>query len=245
MIKIGLVGCKGKLGQEVIKHIAASTEFELCRAITSKGSQFVGECIDLLGANHKEVLIEDDLMACSDCELLIDTTCRKAFIEENYEKYKVLKKPIIIATTGFSKKDMEKINELALEMPIIQEANFSIELYYFIQAIKKYVKEHRALDVSIVEVHHVNKKDKPSGTALILRNEICEVNSELNVEILSIRAGAIYGEHSVRFANENGEEIIFFHKASSRKAFAAGILYVVPFMINKQNGFYQLKDIIS
>lgn len=242
MIKIGLVGCKGKLAQEIIRQIPFVENYELRRAITSKNSPYIGEKITFIDPIRYEVTIENDLLVCTDCDILIDATSPKAFLDENYEKYKMLKKPVIIATTGFRKDDMLKIMELSESIPIVQEANFSIELLHFIQALQEYVRVHRDLDVSIVEAHHIYKKDKPSGTAIHIRDEINKIDPNLKVEILCIRAGVINGEHCVRFANLNGEEISFIHKASSKKAFADGILSTIPFMLTKKNGFYKLAD---
>lgn len=244
MLRVGVVGCKGKLGKEIIERISEYDGLELRRAITSLGSKYKGEKVRIGNDPTYDVMVEDDLMLCSDCDVLIDATTQKAFIEINYEKYASLKKPLIIATTGFNEYEMRKIYDLGEKIPVIQEANYSIELMFFVRALREYMKGNRCIDVSIFEAHHKQKKDKPSGTALYIRSEIEKVAPELEVEILSIRAGAIYGEHCVRIANLCGEEISFTHKVSSRKAFCDGILSIVPILETKKNGFYRMEDIL-
>ena len=111
-------------------------------------------------------------MKCETCDVLIDATRRDVFIEQNIDNYKKLGKPLVIATTGFNKDDEEKIKDLSTEIPVCKSANFSEELLYFIESLKTYSKFTNTKNVVIVEYHHINKKDIPSGTSLLIRDEI-------------------------------------------------------------------------
>ena len=100
-------------------------------------------------------------------------------------------------------------------------------------------------DVSIVEVHHNQKKDAPSGTAIMIKDALINSNSRLsydNVHISSIRGGTILGEHKVIFANCNDEIIEYRHQLLSRKALADGAIEVGKWLYKQSNGFYNMDD---
>lgn len=245
MIKVGIIGCEGKLAKEIIEGIAEKQGYCVARAITYLGSNKVGERLYSSVEEGENPIIEDDVLEAVDCDVLVDATNRNAFIEENYYKYMELKKPLIIATTGFNNEDLRKIDDLAREMIVVKAPNYSFELYYFIEALKSYVKYKRDIDVSIIEFHHKEKLDKPSGTALSIKEALLEANNTLNIEIHSIRAGKINGEHKVVFANMSGEEICFSHKVTSRRVFADGIIKVISMIQKKEIGKYSIKDFVN
>lgn len=246
MIKVGIVGCEGKLAREIIELIAEKKDYCVASAIAHSGSDRVGE---RLYTSDEEVIgnpiIMDDVRTAIDCDVLVDATNRKAFIEENYYKYMQLNKPLIIATTGFEDEDMEKIDELAKNMVVVKAPNYSFELYYFMEALKVYVRNKRDIDVSIIELHHKQKLDKPSGTALSIKETLLQENSALHIDIHSIRAGKISGEHKVVFSNMSGEEICFSHKVTSRRVFADGIVKIISMLGEKVNGKYSLEDFVD
>jgi len=245
MINIGIIGCRGKLASDILKLVNQSADLQIIRAIASQNSPVVGKPLSSFTQYSKNpVIVENELLNCCDCDVLIDATCRDSFINENLDKYFILKKPLIIATTGFSMDDFIKINSLTDNMPVIQESNYSIELYYFIETLKNYVQHFNDIDITIIEEHHKQKRDKPSGTAIKIKDEFLKTNSNINIEILSVRAGIIHGEHRILFANDLGEEITFIHKATSRSAFADGIVKIIPCFVHKRNGLYKLKDVL-
>lgn len=99
-------------------------------------------------------------------------------------------------------------------------------------------------DISIVEYHHGRKKDAPSGTAIMIRDAVCEANPAVKKEditISSIRGGGIVGEHQVLFAYRD-EIIEFWHKVSSRETFAYGAVKVCKWLSGQGNGFYKMSD---
>ncbi|WP_310603517.1 4-hydroxy-tetrahydrodipicolinate reductase [Anaerosporobacter sp.] len=244
ILKVGIVGCNGKLAKEIINVIAEREDCQITSAIASKRSASAGKILSQ-NTETAPVIIADDILLAKECDVLIDVTNRDAFINDNYEKYMQLKKPIILATTGFNADDTKKIDALAKEMIIVKSANYSFELVYFIEALKNYAKVVRDIDVSITEVHHKEKKDAPSGTALAIRDALLEANNTLNIEMCSIRAGIVHGEHRVLFANMSGEEIAFSHKATSRRCFADGIVKIIFMLSNKENGLYTIDDFVE
>lgn len=241
-MKIGIIGCTGRLANEIIELLQKQNVHTLSSAIARKGNQSVGKTINF---NSELVEISSDIMKCETCDVLIDATRRDVFIEQNIDNYKKLGKPLVIATTGFNKDDEEKIKDLSTEIPVCKSANFSEELLYFIESLKTYSKFTNTKNVVIVEYHHINKKDIPSGTSLLIRDEIIAANTEISVSINSIRAGDIKGEHVILFANDYGEEVVFKHKATNRSVFAGGIIKAAEKLVNKKPAFYTFSKLLE
>ena len=246
MIKIAVVGCTGKLGSAIIKNALKSKDVDVCYAIARKGNQFVGKSISELIGGKSDLVIIDDIEAASDCDIYIDCTNAEAFMRSSYLKYEKMKKPLIIATTAFSKEDIEKINLLATNIPVFMTGNFSVALHNFIEAIKFYARKISLdTDIQIVEYHHNQKKDAPSGTALMIKNALLDANNTINrdkVSICSIRGGNIFGEHEVIFANCKDEVVTLKHQALSREPFADGAIEVSKWMVKQTNGLYDMDD---
>ncbi|MBE5893609.1 MAG: 4-hydroxy-tetrahydrodipicolinate reductase [Lachnospiraceae bacterium] len=249
MLKIAIVGCTGKLGSAVMKKAFASTDIEVCYAIARKGNQFVGKKVSELMGGKSELMIIDDIESADDCDVYIDCTNAETFMNSSYSKYEKMKKPLVIATTAFSREDVKKINELATNIPIFMTGNFSVALHDFIETIKYYARKISLdTDIQIVEYHHNQKKDAPSGTALMIKEALLEANSTINrdkVTICSIRGGNIFGKHEVIFANCKDEVVTFKHQVSSREPFADGALEVSKWIIARTSGLYNMDDFCS
>ena len=119
MIKIAIAGCTGKLGSAIMRNALKSKDVDICYAIARKGNQFVGKTISELIGGNSDLSITDDIEAAGDCDIYIDCTNAEAFMSSSYLKYKKMQKPLIIATTAFSMEDIEKINLLATNIPIL------------------------------------------------------------------------------------------------------------------------------
>ena len=150
-----------------------------------------------------------------------------------------LKKPAIIGTTGYSEKELQKMQAASEYMPILYSANFSMG----IAALKKMAHMAAALlegcDIDIIEVHHTQKKDLPSGTALALAASL-----QAPPKIHSIRSKGIIGRHTI-FLNTGKEELELTHRAMERDVFAIGALKTVEFICKKKSGLYSLEDFVE
>lgn len=246
MTKIAIVGCTGKLGSAIMKNALKSTDIEVRYAITRKGNQHVGKSISEFIGGNSELMIIDDIESANDCDIYIDCTNAETFINSSYSKYEKMQKPLVIATTAFSVEDIEKINLLAKSIPVFMSGNFSVALHDFIETIKFYARKISIdTDVQIVEYHHNQKKDAPSGTALMIKEALLDANNTIDrdkVIICSIRGGNIFGEHEVIFANCKDEVVTFKHQVSSRDPFADGAIEVSKWIINQTNGLYNMDD---
>ena len=244
MVRIAIVGCTGKLGSAMIKNILSREDVKLSHAIARKGNPFVGKKVsELISCNDATVVI-DEIESATDCDVFIDCTNTEAFMNNNYEKYQKMNKPVVIATTGFSDEDKEKIAILAKKIPILISGNFSVALYHFLKTIEFAAKRiDDDTDIQIVEYHHNQKKDAPSGTAIMIQNALVNANDKLTPEkinIHSVRGGNIFGEHEVIFANSKDEVITFKHQVSSREAFAKGAIDIAIWIVNQVNGVYNM-----
>lgn len=246
MVRVAVVGCTGKLGGMIIKDSLHKSDIEVCYAIARKGNKYVGHNMSELLGNNIDLQIIDDIELAQECDVFIDCTNADAFIENNYVKYEVMNKPLVIATTAFSEADMEKIKHLSAKVPVFITGNFSVALHDFIETLKFAAKRIRTdTDVQIIEYHHNEKKDAPSGTSLMIRDALIALNNcleEKDIKICSVRGGNIFGEHEVIFANCNDEVITFKHSVSSRETFAMGAISVLSWIVIQPNGLYNMDN---
>ena len=190
--------------------------------------------------------IIDDIEAAEDCDVFIDCTNAETFMNDSYFKYERMGKALVIATTAFSAEAIEKIGRLGVVLPVFMSGNFSVALHDFIAVLKVYAKRTSLdTDIQIIEYHHNQKKDAPSGTALMIKAALMEANENIykeKVKICSVRGGNIFGEHEVVFANSKDEVVTFRHQVSSREAFAEGAIEAAVWTVKQANGLYNMDD---
>lgn len=180
---------------------------------------------------------------------------------DNLEKIKEYalkyKKPVVIATTGYTKRQELSIEEMSKSVAVVFSPNFSpgiTLMQRLISEITPLLKD--SFDMEIIEKHHRNKLDAPSGTANLLLyaadpdNEYCVKHGrfgngkrEKEIGIHSLRCGSISGEHSVIFAGED-EVIEITHRAVSNRIFAAGALKAALFALEQMPGLYSMQDVL-
>ena len=167
--------------------------------------------------------------------------------------------PLVICTTGLSQELLEDIRKASEKVAVIQSANMSLGVNLLVDMVQKAAKLLTGFDIEIIEKHHSQKVDAPSGTALLLANAI---NADKHMEyvydrskerhkrgqneigIHAIRGGTIVGEHSVIFAGRD-EVIEFKHQALSKEVFAVGALKAARFIKDKPPGLYTMQNIID
>lgn len=173
------------------------------------------------------------------------------------EKNKI---PTVIATTGFDKEQLEKIEELSKKIPIFKSSNMSLEINLMASLVQKVAEILKESDIEIIETHHNKKIDSPSGTAILLADAINkvfdgekkynfdrmskrEVRDKKEIGFSSIRGGSVVGEHSVQFFGKN-ETLEITHKSYSRQVFAEGALNAARFIVKQKNGLYDMKNLV-
>lgn len=160
-----------------------------------------------------------------DCDILIDFSSHQALLENLSAN-----KPIVIGTTGHL--DFTPIHKAALHLPIFYAPNFSLGAA-LLNKLALLTSQHFPSDIDIIETHHTQKKDTPSGTALHLAKNLA------HARIHSLRSGKVIGEHTLIF-NNGDERLTLSHEVHSREAFARGALAAARFLYNKPPGLYTM-----
>ena len=256
MIKTLVSGASGKMGQAVLKQLAMEDGFDLVAALVSPRDAKIGQdCGEAIGMPRHRAKFD---IAVDKADLIIDFS-RPDFTMALLPLTIEHGKKMVIGTTGFDKGQKEAIQLAAEEIAICCSPNMSIgvNLLYAIARIAAKVSDD---DVEIIEVHHKQKVDAPSGTALRLAEEISKAKTEplafvygrhgmqkrapQEIGIHAVRAGEIVGDHTVLFAGE-GERLELTHRALDRGAFAKGALLAARFLIQKERGLYDMQDVLG
>jgi|SRR5690554_4557196 len=213
-IKYGLVGSRGRLGSEV-SNLFKEKGYNLTYKVNSDGEE------------------KTDVP-----QLLIDCSLPSAF-EKTMEIVTQYNIPLIIATTGLSDNQLNKLKDISQQIPVVQSYNFSAGIQVLLKLTEMANSVLKDWDIEISETHHRFKKDKPSGTALMIKN----ILNKNDINISSLRLGGVVGDHTVSFGGQ-GETLSISHHAISRRTFAEGIYLASEFILKKKNGFYNFNQVI-
>ena len=170
--------------------------------------------------------------------------------------------PHVIGTTGLSEEQRSKVEEAARNVPIVLAPNMSVGVNLLREIVKDLAARLEGYDLEVVEAHHRNKKDAPSGTALLLARAAAEGRGEAledvavygreglsprepgEIGIHALRGGAVVGEHRLVFYAD-GEEVEVIHRALSRRTFADGALRAAKFAAKTEPGLYGMNDVLG
>jgi len=167
--------------------------------------------------------------------------------------------PVVIATTGHTDEEKALMADAANKIPLFHSANMSLGVATLAALVKKTASLFPDADIEIIEKHHTNKLDAPSGTALMLANAICEVRplayvntgrsgmkkrDKNEIGISALRLANVVGEHEVIIATGT-QTITLKHEAHSRSLFAEGAIAAADFLKDKPIGYYTIADMIA
>lgn len=241
MINIALCGGYGRMGQTIAGLCESGDKFHVSYIIETNDKCLLTNLG--IGIKLSDVIDHDDI------DVVVDFTDKNSCLE--HMKISIENgKPFVTGTTGFSNDDMVEINELSKKGKIFYSPNFSPGIYILGKALQNIAElAQDDYDIEMLEMHHNQKKDAPSGTALKLRDILLESYPGHNViygrkgdseprkrneiAIHTLRGGDVVGDHKVIFAG-NGERLELTHRAISRNTFAFGVLKAVEY-ITKQN----------
>ena len=256
-MKVAVAGAGGKMGRALIEAVQADASLKLAAALDVAGSQ-------ALGTELGGVKVSSDIRAAvSAADLLIDFTRPEGTLA-HLDACVAAGKSMVIGTTGFSAAQLSRIREGANRIPIVLSPNFAVGVNVVFQLAETAARAlGDSYDVEIIEAHHRQKVDAPSGTALMLgelvagalgRNldEIAAHGREGNVGARpakeigfhSIRGGDIVGEHTVVFAG-TGERVEVAVRSQSRLTYATGALRAAKFLRGKKSGLYDMQDVLG
>ncbi|MFV0363306.1 MAG: 4-hydroxy-tetrahydrodipicolinate reductase [Suipraeoptans sp.] len=250
MVKAIMHGCNGKMGQVITGLVKNDRDIEIVAGID--GYQGIDNDYPVFATIDK-----CDVKA----DVIIDFSTATA-IEALLDFAKKTKIPVVLCTTGLSKEQLDAMEASASEVGILKSANMSLGINLLLKMMKDAAKTlaPAGFDIEIVEKHHNQKVDAPSGTAIALadsineefnneyeyvydRSKTREKRSTKEIGISAVRGGTIVGEHDVIFAG-NDEVIEFSHTAYSKAIFAKGAIEAAKFLKGKGAGRYYMSDVI-
>jgi 4-hydroxy-tetrahydrodipicolinate reductase len=264
-MKIGVTGITGRMGRTIATLVLQDPIAELASALVRAGSgqegADLGEFLGFEKSGTKAVSNIDSFL--QSCDAVIDFSSPVLSLEMA-AKCAQLKKVLVCGTTGFSEAEKEKFVSYAKDATIIWSSNMSLGVNLLMNLAEKVAHLlHDDFDVEIVEMHHKDKVDAPSGTALSLGAAVAQgrgvdlkkvgnmtrVGKEAKrqkgeIGFAALRGGDVIGDHTVIFAGD-GERVELTHKASSRDIFAKGAIRAAIWGSAKQPGFYSMRDVLA
>jgi 4-hydroxy-tetrahydrodipicolinate reductase len=251
MIKVVVCGASGRMGQTIGRMVNDSSDLELVGGINLKPSSFFS--IDIVDSHNAE-----NLLRKTRPDVLIDFTIANAAVG-NVKMAARNKVALVVGTTGFTpeqRTEMEKA--IQGNVPAVISSNYSMGVNIFWQLLRDAAKLLKDYDIEVIEAHHRNKKDAPSGTAKTIlqiideevgarkkmygREGMMERSDEIGVHV--IRGGDIVGDHKVMFS-KNFETIELSHRAYDRSVFATGALHAARWVVGKKPGIYGMSDVLN
>ena len=249
MTKVIITGCSGKMGASLINAAASREDIEIIGGI---------DIVEPVNAKFEYAKTFSELKC--DADVIVDFS-NPAVLDSMLE-YAVEKNiPVVICTTGYSEEQKKKIFAASEKIAVFYSGNMSLGINLIIELAKKAAAVFGdSFDVEIVEQHHNQKLDAPSGTALMIADAISEVKTDAEyvydrhsyrkkrdkkeIGIHSVRGGNIVGEHEVIFAGQD-EVLTISHSARSKAVFAVGALNAAVYLKNKTAGMYNMTDLLK
>lgn len=265
MIRVTVAGIAGKMGNILAKLVVNTTDLELVGATEASGHAMIGENVsDLIGRRGLGVRVTDKIGdALLEADVLLDFTAPKSTLAalEICAKNRIA---AVVGTTGFDAAQEATIRKYAETIPMVYAPNMSLGVNLLARLVAQATKAlGPEYDIEMVEVHHRQKADSPSGTALLFARTVADARG-IDIEkglvwgrrgktgirpadqigVMSLRAGDIVGEHTIMFAGP-GERIELIHRAHSRETFAQGALRAIRWIVGKNPGLYSMMDVLG
>ena len=251
MVNVIMHGCNGKMGRVITNRVSQDNDIEIVAGV------------DAYTGIDNEYPVFTSIKECTvKADVIIDFAVTSA-IDDLLDYSVSTKTPVVICTTGLSAEQLDKVNEASKKVAVLRSANMSLGINTLMKLLKTAteVLANRGFDIEIVEKHHNQKVDAPSGTALALadcmnqvldnqydytydRSTVRQKRAKNEIGISAVRGGTIVGEHEVIFAGID-EVIEIKHTAYSKAIFAKGAIDAAKFLKGKEAGLYNMADVID
>ena len=251
MVKVIMHGCNGKMGQVITRLVAADPELAIVAGVDARAQAL------------NDYPVFGDISECDvEADVVIDFS-NAAAVDHLLDWCQEKQMPVVLCTTGLSGEQLQRVEEAAGRTAVLKSANMSLGVNLLMKLLQDAAKvlAPEGFDMEIVERHHNQKVDAPSGTAIALAdalNGALEGGYEYvydrsgqrkkrdshEIGISAVRGGTIVGEHEVIFAGED-EVIEFKHTAYSKALFAKGAVAAAKFLAGKGPGRYDMSDVIQ
>jgi 4-hydroxy-tetrahydrodipicolinate reductase len=264
-IRVAVTGAAGRMGRTLVQAVSESQGLVLGAAIERPGFPLVGtDAGELAGIGRSGVAVTDDLAAALPAfDVLVDFSVPAATLAA-LAQCRAAGRRMVIGTTGVDATGRAAIESAAREIAIVMAPNYAIGVnlcYKLIELAAQVLGDD--VDVEVIEAHHRNKVDAPSGTALRMgeilartlgrdletsaiygRQGVTGPRDRRTIGFETIRAGDIVGDHTVMFAG-TGERIEITHRASSRANFASGAMRAARWIVDRPPGLYSMQDVLG
>lgn len=251
MTKVIINGCNGKMGQCISEICRQDAEIEVVAGI------------DVYKGIENDYPVFSSIWACDvAADVIIDFSSANA-VDELLDYCEEKEMPVVLCTTGLSEEQIAKVSKVSQNTAVLKSANMSLGVNTLIELLRKaaLVFAPAGFDMEIIEKHHNQKVDAPSGTALALADAMNDAleqdytykydrskerakREKYEIGISAVRGGTIVGEHEVIFAGQD-EVIEFKHTAYSKAVFAKGAVEAAKFLHGKPAGYYDMADVIA
>lgn len=251
MIRAIMHGCNGKMGQVITNLIKEDDQIEIVAGVDAwMGIENAYPVFPELASCEIEADVVIDFSNASAVDTLLDVCAERGL-------------PVVLCTTGLSEEQLAKVQRTGEKTAVLRSANMSLGINLLMKLLKDAARvlAPAGFDIELVEKHHNQKPDAPSGTALALADSINEAMDDAyeynydrsrerkkreknEIGIAAVRGGTIVGEHEVIFAGAD-EVIEFRHTAYSKAVFGKGAVEAAKFLAGKPAGHYEMSDVIQ
>lgn len=271
MIRIGVLGANGRMGQTLLSSVASMKDIVLAVALVRPGHDYDARSVATEAAHGRELYYTSDWQeGYTQSDVLIDFTLPEA-TQQSLEKALDYETSMVIGTTGLTHEHHHLMERLSHKVPVLYDTNMSIGVALLNRLVEQTARALGSdFDCEITEMHHRHKKDLPSGTAVTLAKyaargyehdledvgtlrsgqtsgqalQISRERQSGEIGLSAMRGGGVYGDHSVVFASE--EEIVTLsHRALNREVFAKGALIAARWLTTQAPGLYSMRDLLG
>ncbi len=251
MTKMIMHGCNGRMGHVIVDLVKEDADIEVVAGV------------DAYGENTYDFPVFKSLDECNvEADVIVDFSNASA-VNGLLDYCVAHQVPVVLCSTGLSPEQLDKVKEASAKVAVLKSANMSVGVNALLKVLKEVSPLFAAagFDIEIVEKHHNQKLDAPSGTAIALADSINEsLNNEYEyvydrstrrekrpvkeIGISAVRGGTIVGDHDVIFAGHD-EVVTLSHRAYSRAIFGKGAIQAAKFLAGKGAGMYDMADVLA
>ena len=251
MTKAIMHGCNGRMGHVIADLVMADADIEIVAGV------------DAYGENTYSFPVFDSIEKCDvEADVVIDFSNASA-VDNLLKVCEEKNLPVVLCTTGLSDAQLENVKAASAKIAVLKSANMSVGINMLMKVLGEIspILDAAGFDIEIVEKHHNQKLDAPSGTALALADSVndsltekCEYvydrstrrkkRPKKEIGISAVRGGTIVGDHDVIFAGTD-EVITLSHRAYSRSVFAKGAIEAAKYLAGKPAGMYDMSNVIG
>jgi 4-hydroxy-tetrahydrodipicolinate reductase len=262
-IRVAVHGAAGRMGRTIVQLVHEAADLTLCAAIDAEGSPLLGcDAGELAGLPALGVKLSSELALLDGADVVIDFSLPRA-LPRLFARLGEKPLPLVLATTGLDDALWSGVAKLAERMPLVAAPNYSTGvavLYHLAEQAAALLPE---FDLEIIEMHHRNKIDAPSGTALGLLDAAARgrgqdgraqavygrqghpgARKQEEIGVMTLRGGDVIGDHTLILAGA-GERLELSHRATNRSLFAQGALRAARFVVGKPAGRYSMPQVLG